>query len=230
MAGDIFKNLQRGLVAYPMTDFPDFLLNGHRKFKGKTFSNEQEVYHRLATEGQNPDVMVIACSDSRVSPTQIFNADPGELFMVRNVANLVPPYEEDGRYHGVSAALEFGVRHLEVGHVVVLGHTGCGGINAMLDPKAPLRDDMRFISNWVSMMADARDAVLREMADADFDDQMDSLEQRTINKSIENLRSFPFVKERVDAGKLALHGAYFDVGRGSLIVRAADGGSYAVVD
>ncbi len=212
-----------------MAEFPEFLIDGHRKFKGEVFSQDQQVYHRLATEGQNPDVMVIACSDSRVSPTQIFNADPGELFMVRNVANLVPPYQDDESYHGVSAALEFGVMHLKVAHVLVLGHTGCGGVNAMLDPKAPLRDDMKFISNWVSMMADARDAVLRDMPDADLAAQMDALEQRTINASIENLRSFPFVKAREEAGKLALHGAYFDVGSGSLIVRAGDGGSYSIL-
>lgn len=213
-----------------MKQFPQHLIEGHIKFKREDYPREQSNYMALATEGQAPKVLIVGCSDSRVDPTLIFNAQPGDIFMVRNVANLVPPYQADGAYHGVSAALEFGVMHLEVEHVVVLGHRGCGGINAMLDPKAPLRDDMTFITNWVSMMSDARDAVRRDMPDASVEDQVDALVQRSISASLDNLRSFPFIQQRVSDGKLLLHGAYFDVGTAGLYVRDGETGQYSLIE
>ncbi len=211
-----------------MAEFPGSLLEGHRKFREGAYQPQQERYQKLAEEGQSPEVLVIGCSDSRVNPNDIFTADPGELFIVRNVANLVPPFEELGAYHGVSAALEFGVMHLKVSHVVVLGHTGCGGVKAMLDPATAFRDDMTFINNWISMMAEARDSVLSEMASADLEAQMEALEQRCIKSSLENLRTFPFVKQREAEGSLHLHGAYFEVGRGLLHVHHSESDAFRV--
>lgn len=199
-----------------MNSLPQWLIDGYRQFKNGDYQAEVEKYQRLATEGQAPKVMIVGCSDSRVDPNAIFSADPGELFVVRNVANLVPPFERGGGMHGVSAALEFGVEHLKVEHLIVLGHTGCGGIQAMLDPNTKFRDDMVFISNWVSMMADARDDVITELGEASIIEQMEALQQRSIMGSLENLRSFPFVSNGEAAGTLTLHGAVFDVGSGSL--------------
>lgn len=198
-----------------MTNFPQFLIDGHTHFKEKTYPENRQRYEELA-KGQTPKVLLVGCSDSRVDPITIFGAEPGDLFIVRNVANIVPPYETEGAFHGVSAALEFGIMHLEIEHVVVLGHAGCGGIKAMMDPETEFRSDMVFISDWVKMMSDDRDAVLAEMPHASMGDKLEALELRAINSSINNLRGFPFVKSKEDAGELALHGAYFDVSSGSL--------------
>lgn len=213
-----------------MKSFPFYLIEGHKKFKNEDYPRERSNYERLAIKGQSPKVLVVGCSDSRVDPTHIFKTEPGDIFMVRNVANLVPPYESDGSYHGVSAALEFGVMHLKVEHVVVLGHRGCGGINAMLDPNTPLRDDMSFIHNWVSMMDDERDAVREAMPDASMEDQMDALEQRSISASLDNLKTFPFIQKRIADGSLSLHGAYFDVETAGLYVRDGETGTYKLVE
>jgi len=212
-----------------MVKFPNYLIEGHKVFLNNKYLPHKETYEHLADAGQNPEVLVIGCSDSRVNPNDIFNSAPGQLFIIRNVANLVPPFETLGAYHGVSAALEFGIQHLEIKHVVVLGHTGCGGVKAMLDTTAPFRSDMTFINNWVSMMSDERDEVLKALPKASLADQMEALEQRSITASLNNLRSFPFVKKREDAGQLALHGTYFDVASGSLFVRDPESGVFSVI-
>lgn len=209
-----------------MVSFPEFLIEGHQNFRVKKYDQDPKTYEMLATKGQKPRVMLVGCSDSRVDPFLIFGAEPGELFVVRNVANLVPPYETGGAFHGVSAALEFGIMHLEVEHVVVLGHTGCGGVQAMLDPETEFRSDMVFISNWVKMMSEQRDQVLKDMPHACADDKMEALEQLSIKASLENLRTFPFVSRKVDAGVLQLHGAYFDVGSGSLFTLENSDGQF----
>ena len=211
-----------------MPNFPTLLLEGHRKFRNGTFLEQRDKYHTLAEEGQSPEVLVIGCSDSRVNPNEIFSLGAGDIFIVRNVANLVPPFEELGAYHGVSAALEFGVMHLKVKHVVVLGHTGCGGVKAMLDPATAFRDDMTFINNWISMMAEPRDAVLQEMKDECETAKMEALEQRCIQASLQNLRTFPFVRNQEAAGALQLHGAYFDVGPGLLHIHNQRTGGFEV--
>lgn len=213
-----------------MAEFPAQLIEGYKKFREGTYLPNQHAYELLADKGQSPDVLVIGCSDSRVNPNEVFAAGPGELFIIRNVANLVPPYETLGAYHGVSAALEFAVLHLEVGHVVVLGHTGCGGVKAMLDPATPSREDMTFISSWVSMMSMVRDDVVRDMADAPIEEQVVELEKRSIMASLVNLRSFPFVKSREDRGFLQLHGSYFDVGSGNLLLHHAETGTFQAAD
>ncbi len=201
-----------------MTDFPKFLTDGYKRFKTETYEQNKDVYQRLAVYGQTPRVLVVGCSDSRVDPKIIFGAESGELFTVRNVANLVPPYETDGAYHGVSAALEYGIMHLEIQHVVVLGHVGCGGIKAMMDPKTELREDMTFISNWVMMMSEQRDQVLADMPDATPQEHVAELEHRSIEASLGNLRTFPFVQKKMEDGLLYLHGAYYNLHSGSLFV------------
>ena len=139
-----------------MSSFPENLADRFRRFKHRHFLPNAEQYEELATYGQNPEAMVISCSDSRVDPETIFSAMPGELFVVRNVANLVPPYETGGKFHGVSSAIEFAVLNLRVKHLIVMGHSGCGGVKAALDQSAAIQTEAQFISRWMSMLDDAR--------------------------------------------------------------------------
>lgn len=178
----------------------DKLLDGFAAFRAATF--ETARFRALAREGQKPRLLVIACSDSRVDPAILFGAQPGELFVVRNVANLVPPYQPDGHYHGTSAAIEFAVRDLGVAGIVVLGHSSCGGIAALAAEGGTARE---FVGPWMSLAAHAcahRGSAAREQA--------------SIRRSIENLRSFPWIAERETVGTLALHGWWFDLEDGRL--------------
>ena len=143
-----------------MTQFPEHLTDRYHRFKFRHFTPNMDRYEELATFGQSPDVMLVSCCDSRVDPETIFSAMPGELFVMRNVANLVPPYETDGKFHGVSAALEFALLNLRVKHVVVMGHAGCGGVKAALEQTAAKQTEALFISKWMSMLDDARLSVL----------------------------------------------------------------------
>ncbi len=201
-----------------MTKFPQFLIDGHQRFKDTTPKETKDKYEQLADQGQKPGVLVVGCSDSRADPITIFHAEPGDLFVVRNVANIVPPYVTTGAHHGVSSALEFGILHLGIEHVLVLGHAGCGGIKAVMDPETEKRDDLLFVSTWVSIMSETRDAVLKDMPDATEDEKLKALELRAINSSLTNLMTFPFVKEKVAEGKLSLHGGYFDVRSASMFI------------
>ena len=140
--------------------FPPALIDRYKRFKYRHFGPNIEHYQRLATFGQHPDIMIVSCCDSRVDPETIFSAMPGELFIMRNVANLVPPYETDGKYHGVSAALEFASLNLKVSHIVVMGHAGCGGVKACLDDTAARQTAAQFISGWISMIDGARERVI----------------------------------------------------------------------
>lgn len=204
-----------------MTDFTD-LLDGYRRFRDHDWSRERERWRELST-GQKPKVMVIACSDSRVDPTQIFDAAPGEMFVVRNIANLVPPCEMDGSRHGVSAALEFAVTQLEVPEIVVMGHGSCGGVHASLTRRfegaAPGAGG--FIAHWIDLLDEARDRVVAEHGDGP--DAVRPLELETVRVSIANLRTFPSIPEREAAGTLTIHGAYFAIADGVLHVMDADG-------
>jgi carbonic anhydrase len=204
-----------------MTDFSD-LLTGYRRFRGSDWRRQRERWAELS-EGQSPKVMVIACSDSRVDPAQIFDTSPGEAFVVRNVANLVPPFELDGRRHGVSAALEFAVTQLEVGEIVVLGHGACGGVHAALsrrfEGRAP--GEGGFIAHWVDMLDDARDRVVALHGTGPR--AIRELELETVRVSIANLRTFPCIPEREAAGSLTIHGAYFAIADGVLHVMGDDG-------
>ncbi len=201
-----------------MSHFPDHLADRFRRFKFRHFAPNQDHYEELATYGQNPDTMIISCCDSRVDPETIFNAMPGELFVVRNVANLVPPYETGGRYHGVSTAIEFAIMNLRVKHVVVMGHSGCGGIKAALDKKAAIETEAHFISRWMSMLDDARLTVLAAHQMKSQSERVSALEREGIKHSIKNLRTFPFVKDLEDKGRLGLHGAHFEIATGQLSV------------
>lgn len=193
----------------------DALISGYHRFRDIGWRSQRARWTELS-EGQSPKVMVIACSDSRVDPAQIFDTSPGEIFVVRNVANLVPPFELDGHRHGVSAALEFAVTQLEVSEVVVLGHGACGGVSAAITQrfrgKAP--GDGGFIAHWVDMLDEARGRIVAELGTGP--EAVRALELETVRVSIANLRTFPCIPEREAAGKLRLHGAYFAIADGIL--------------
>jgi carbonic anhydrase len=191
---------------------PQRLYDGYRAFRTARLPAEQSRYRDLAERGQAPETMVIGCCDSRVSPEVIFDAGPGELFVVRNVANLVPPYSPDGAYHGVSAALEYAVQVLRVRHIVVLGHARCGGIATFADGTSYMTGD--FIGRWMTLVAPAA-ATIGSRAEAPGSYHM-RLEQASIVASIASLKTFPFIRVLCDGGRLDLHGAYFDVASGKL--------------
>ena len=207
--------------------FPYRLLEGYRAFRDGQLRREQDRYRELGETGQSPEVMVIGCSDSRVSPEVIFDARPGELFVVRNVANIVLPYAPDGHAHGVSAALEFGVAALNVKHIVVLGHARCGGVKAFAEKAAPLSPG-DFIGNWMRLMAPAADKAgpQRELS---WPDYLTRLEQANVANSLDNLLTFPRLRKRVEQGQIALHGAYFGVATGQLSVRDEATGDFVQV-
>lgn len=208
--------------------FPERLTEGYRTFLGGRFASERTRYQALAEAGQRPEIMVIGCIDSRVSPEVIFDAAPGELLVVRNVANLVPPYEPDrDSQHGTSAALEFGVQALRVKHIVVLGHAFCGGIRAFADEQEPLSPG-DFIGRWMSQIAPAAAALGPRRAD-DGDAYLRRLEFASVELSLQNLMTFPCVRTLVGRGKLQLHGAYFGVASGRLLVRNPETGEFEPV-
>ncbi len=201
-----------------MSSFPENLTDRYKRFKHRFFEPNADQYEELATFGQNPDTMIVSCCDSRVDPETIFSALPGELFVARNVANLMPPYEKSGFFHGASAAIEYAVMNLRVKHIIILGHSGCGGIRAALDQNAAIQTEGQFISRWMSMLDGARLSVLASHQASSQDERQKALEMEGIKTSIGNLRTFPFVKEREEKGRLSLHGAHFDIKTGSLTV------------
>lgn len=195
----------------------DELIAGYRRFRSGHWPQERERFEHLAS-GQRPPTMVITCSDSRVDPSMIFDTAPGEMFIVRNVANLVPPYAPDAAYHGTSAALEFAVRALQVQDIVVLGHAQCGGVKALLEGTPPTVSD--FVGQWMQIAEPARKRV---MACPDFHDRQLACEHEVVRLSIENLKTFWWVREATEAGKLRLHGCYFGIRSGVLEVLGEDG-------
>jgi carbonic anhydrase len=199
-----------------MSPFPQHLIDGYRNFTSERLPTEQSRYRELSERGQSPEVMVIGCCDSRVSPEVIFDAGPGELFVVRNVANLVPVYAPDSGAHGVSAALEYAVSVLRVKHIVVLGHAQCGGIRAFIDKAAPLSPG-DFIGKWMAMFVKPGEIVEQRDREsmADFTVR---IEKAAVFRSLENLMTFPFVRSAVERGDMGVHGAYFGVAEGSLFV------------
>lgn len=201
-----------------MSYFPEELADRYRRFKYRHFAPNQDQYEQLATFGQTPQVMVVSCCDSRVDPETIFSAMPGELFVVRNVANLVPPYETQGRYHGVSAALEFAILNLRVNHIVIMGHSGCGGIRASLESEAARQTEAQFISGWMSILDERRKRVMKELAGQPVQRLVARMELEGIRASLDNLRTFPCVQILEGKGRLHLHGAYFDIASGTLEV------------
>jgi carbonic anhydrase len=204
--------------------FPRRLVEGYRQFADGRLRHEQDRYRELAEAGQSPEVLVIGCCDSRVSPEAIFDARPGELFVVRNVANIVPPYEPDGHAHGVSAALEFAVMALKVKHIVVLGHAHCGGVKAFVENAEPLSPG-DFIGNWMRLMAPAMEKVgpQDKISRAEY---IARLEQANIANSLDNLQTFPGLQKLITSGEIAVHGAYFGVATGELSVRDEASGEF----
>jgi len=197
----------------------DRLLDGYRRFRRDRWPERRRQFEILADTGQRPRALVVSCADSRVDPGMIFDAGPGELFIVRNVANLVPPYAPDGDYHGTSAAVEFAIRVLEVPEILVMGHALCGGVRALLEGAPAEASD--FIAPWIGLANSARD---RALARTDILDMQLCCEQETIRLSLENLSTFPWIASRVAAGTLRMSGAHFDIRAGRLSVLDEHGG------
>jgi carbonic anhydrase len=195
----------------------DDLIEGYRRFRAGTWRNERSRFEELSRLGQHPRALVIACSDSRTDPQMVFNARPGELFVVRNVANLAPPYGPDDQPHGVSSAIEFAVRSLRVREIVVLGHAMCGGIKALLEGTPAEVSD--FVGKWVSLAEPAR---ARAML-APPDRRQDVCEHESVRLSLANLMTFPWIREAVEAGNLTLYGCFFDIRSGILERLGSDG-------
>jgi carbonic anhydrase len=196
----------------------DRLLSGYRRFRRDRWPERRRQFETLADTGQRPRALVVSCADSRVDPAMIFDAGPGELFVVRNVANLVPPFAPDAKHHGTSAAVEFAVRILNVPDVLVMGHGLCGGVRALLEGMPAEASD--FIAPWISL---ATRAMERARARTDMHDQQLCCEQETIRLSLENLATFPWIESRRAAGTLRLSGAHFDIRSGELSVLSEDG-------
>ena len=203
--------------------FPQRLIDGYSAFLSDRLPLEQSRFRELAETGQHPEIMVIGCCDSRVSPEVIFDARPGELFVVRNVANIVPPYAPDGQAHGVSAAIEFGLEGLKVKHIVVLGHARCGGVKAFAEEAAPLSPG-DFIGKWMKLMQPAAEKTSRgSLSPSDYITQ---LELANIVNSLNNLKTFPRLAAMIEKGEIATHGAYFGVVSGDLSVLDRDSGKF----
>ncbi|AGF76523.1 carbonic anhydrase [Bartonella vinsonii] len=198
-----------------MTRLPERLLSGYRSFIKNHFSYKRTHYQQLALEGQKPEVLVIACCDSRAVPETIFDAKPGEIFTLRNVANLVPPFSPDNQYHATSAALEYAVQLLEVKHIVVFGHAHCGGVSTALKETYKSLSSKDFIGQWIDLLAPAAQTVVRNKLLA-MPEQQIALEQLSIHHSLKNLETFPWIKTRKDQGVLTLHGVWFDISSGEL--------------
>jgi carbonic anhydrase len=194
---------------------PKQLIAGFQRFRERSFANDNVQFHNLVQFGQTPSTLVVGCCDARVDPALILDCAPGDLFVIRNVANLVPPAENQGHYHGTSAALEFGVRNLAVQHIIVLGHAQCGGIHALLE--GGVAKDDTFIAAWMRIAEAAREKIERELAGASSEARHRACEQQAILVSLNNLMTFSWIRERVEQGRLALHGWYFDIERGELL-------------
>lgn len=201
------------------------LLRGHERFRQRYFHEDPALFERLARRGQAPKVAVVACCDSRADPAIVTDCDPGDLFIIRNVANLVPPHEPEGVYHGTSAALEFAVRGLAVEHILVLGHAQCGGIRALMS--GDYASDGDFIGHWMAIAREARERVMADPALSDPAHRQRACEHAAIGISLGNLMTFPWVRERVEKGALQLHGWYFDLYNGALLQRDEATGAFA---
>ena len=208
-----------------MKDFPEYLLNGYKNFMSGRYVDERERYRALAETGQKPQTLFIACCDSRSAPETIFDCGPGELFVMRNVANMVPPYQPDDQYHSTSAALEYAVQVLRVKDIVVMGHGRCGGIQAALDPMAEPLSPGDFIGKWMSLVKAAAEQIQNNDVMTAAERQT-ALERVAIRNSIRNLRTFPCVQILEGRGKIQIHGAWFDIANGELWVMDGKTGDF----
>ena len=206
----------------PAVPFPQRLTEGYRAFLDDRFVREQDRYEELGENGQTPQIMLIGCCDSRVSPEVIFDARPGEMFVARNIANLIPPFQPDDQLHGTSAALEYAVQALKVRHIVVLGHGRCGGIRAFADDSQQALSPGDFIGKWITLIAPAAERTGGRGRNESFDDYLHrpalASEEANVRLSLENLRTFPCVKILEEKGRLHLHGAFFAVATGVLMI------------
>lgn len=195
----------------------DSLVAGFLRFRNGRYAQHQTLFEQLARRGQSPSTLVVSCCDSRVDPAVVTDCAPGELFIIRNVANLVPPCERSGGLHGTSAALEFGVCELGVTDIIVLGHAHCGGIRALLQPQQETQRQSSFIGEWMRVAQHARNRVLARSQDISPDEQQRACELEAIRVSLDNLLTFPWILERVMQKRLRLHGWYFDMGKVELL-------------
>jgi carbonic anhydrase len=193
------------------------LVEGFRDFQSEYFTGDTELYQKLIVDGQSPEALVIACSDSRIDPGIVMRAEPGDIFSVRNVAAMVPRYQADGRAHGTSAAIEYAVTALKVQYIIIMGHALCGGVRALAESKGEMKIKKDFISRWISIGGKARDLVRKIFPHASIEEHARILEKASILVSLKNLMTFPYVKEAVEAGKLQLHGWYFDFPNGKIL-------------
>jgi len=208
-----------------MHRFPQPLIEGYKSFMEGRYARERQRYRDLAAEGQSPSTMIIACCDSRAAPETIFDQGPGELFVLRNVANLVPPYAPDAGQHGTSAAIEFAVQSLGIRNIVVMGHGRCGGIHAALAPSGEPLDSGDFIGKWMSLLAPVAEQVSGYTMLTSAERQT-ALERLSIRNSITNLLTFPYVRALHEAGKIEIHGAWFDISTGELWIMDGESGDF----
>lgn len=198
-----------------MTSIPN-LVEGFQRFRERHFERNDSLYQQLVKEGQTPRTLVVACCDSRVDPALVLDCEPGDLFVIRNVANLVPPSENRAGHHGTTAAIEYAIRILQVEHIIVLGHAHCGGINTLVRTGGVSNPDS-YMADWMCLAESARASVVTDMPQASLEEQLHACEQRAILVSLNNLMTFPWVRERVESGALTLHGWYFDIALGQLL-------------
>lgn len=205
---------------------PEFreLLDGYHRFRRSDYHRHRGRWEELA-EGQNPPIMIISCCDSRVDPATVFDLSPGQAFVLRNVANIVPPYDGEGGLAGVRSAIEFGVTGLEVKHLVVMGHGSCGGIKAALAGGDQGLPGHSFLDEWIGLLDDARTRVLDDQT---IEDKQLGLEWEGVRQSLANLRTFPYIAEREAAGQIKLHGCHFAIGKGELLVLDEESGAFLV--
>jgi len=202
----------------------DYLITGYQHFRRRYFDGSNSLFDNLVKHGQQPKVLMVACSDSRVDPSIILDCQPGDLFMVRNVANLIPPYENNASYHGTSAALEFGIKQLNIRHIILFGHSGCGGIKALLENKNMPGDG--FISKWTEIAEPAREKVLKEHHHLPESEQVNLCSQYALIHSLENLLTFPWISEKVKANVLFLHAWHFELSSGKILAYNSQNGLF----
>jgi carbonic anhydrase len=208
-----------------LADIATFLA-GFGRFQEKYFAHDESLFSRLR-QGQSPGTLVISCCDSRADPGMLLGAGPGDIFVVRNVGNLVPPYRNGAEMPGIRADIEFAVKSLNVAQIIILGHSGCGAIRALMDGEDKAGSQYEFIGAWVTIAAAARDRVVRELADQPPAVQTRACEHGAIALSLENLMTFPWIRERVERGALTLNGWYFDIDAGELLAYSRETKSFA---
>jgi carbonic anhydrase len=207
-------------VRAKLADIETFV-QGFERFQEKYIAGDGSLYSRLR-QGQNPSTLVISCCDSRADPGMLMGAGPGDIFVVRNVANLVPPYRNGAEMPGIRADIEFAIKGLNVQQIIILGHSGCGGIRALMDGEGITENHFEFIGAWVSIAKEAREHVMRELAGEPDSVQAKACEKRAIQLSLANLVTFPWIRDRVEAGALELHGWYFDLDAGELLAYSTE--------